>query len=648
LLAIDQTSLNVTEFQIDLKEHSSRNIEWVDLNEANILSSNEKRTRKSTSRYAQIVWENEEMRKFSSFHATFMTEILTKSAYVNQSDQSDQLSSNRSHISNLSRSSAHWRAMLRHSHAKNFRKAAQVEYETIENRDIWQIIDRSKNENQQIISLKWIFIYKTDSNDCLTKYKVRIVIRDDLQIIDSQNVYAITLTSKMFRVLMILIAAFNLKSRQLNTINAFLNAHNDELIYCQMSDDYRLDEKVIKIIRALYEQRKSSLLWLRMLTIKCLEMKMRLISEKSCLFMKNDIFMFFYVNDIVFALKIDRQHEAEILINKLKDIFEMRDLNTLKLFLSVRIIQRSDVIYLVQDAYVEKLIKEYEISINQKTSSISLSYQSLISYESEIDLNRVYVYKQKVRSICYSVIINRSDMIKAALKLVKFLINFDLYHLIAIDYCIRYMHSIRYLTIKFDVVKEEELIIQIDINSNAINQISKQVVETSVNAFFANEQDRRWDKSYTFKLFDNLINGVARKQFTISTSIIEAELLTMLHADKEFIWWIHLFEKLSFNFDQKMIIYNDNLQIIRLLTSEIAKMNIKLRHVNIAQCWLRQSIQQEKIEVEYLTTAHMMINEMIKLLSFQRHKQFIQQLRLMNVCHEIWLLIILKIAKAVY
>jgi hypothetical protein len=47
------------------------------------------------------------MRKFSSFHAAFMTEILTKSAYVNQSDQLnfDQLSSNRSHISNLSSSS---------------------------------------------------------------------------------------------------------------------------------------------------------------------------------------------------------------------------------------------------------------------------------------------------------------------------------------------------------------------------------------------------------------------------------------------------------------------------------------------------------------------------------------------------------------
>jgi hypothetical protein len=42
-------------------------------------------------------------------------------------------------------------------------------------------------------------------------------------------------------------------------------------------------------------------------------------------------------------------------------------------------------------------------------------------------------------------------------------------------------------------------------------------------------------------------------------------------------------------------------------------------------------VQQGKIGVGYLPTAHMMTDEMIKLLSSQRHKQFIQQLRLMNV-----------------
>jgi hypothetical protein len=55
LLAIDQTSLDVTKIQIDLKNQSRRDIESVDLNEANILSNDQKRTRKLTSRYAQIV-----------------------------------------------------------------------------------------------------------------------------------------------------------------------------------------------------------------------------------------------------------------------------------------------------------------------------------------------------------------------------------------------------------------------------------------------------------------------------------------------------------------------------------------------------------------------------------------------------------------
>jgi hypothetical protein len=57
LLAIDQTSLDVTKIQISLKEFqsSNRNIESADLNEANILSDDQKRTRKLISRYVQIV-----------------------------------------------------------------------------------------------------------------------------------------------------------------------------------------------------------------------------------------------------------------------------------------------------------------------------------------------------------------------------------------------------------------------------------------------------------------------------------------------------------------------------------------------------------------------------------------------------------------
>jgi hypothetical protein len=64
------------------------------------------------------------------------------------------------------------------------------------------------------------------------------MIRNDLQNADSQNVYAATLASKIFRMFMTLMTNYNLKTRQLIAINAFLNTHNDELVYCQMFDDY--------------------------------------------------------------------------------------------------------------------------------------------------------------------------------------------------------------------------------------------------------------------------------------------------------------------------------------------------------------------------------------------------------------------------
>jgi hypothetical protein len=97
-------------------------------------------------------------------------------------------------------------------------------------------------------------------------------------------------------------------------------------------------------------------------------------------------------------------------------------------------------------------LKKYEISINQKTS-ILLSYQSLISYENDVNSDRVHVYKQKVKSICYFVIIIRLNMIKIAFKLIEFFINSDFYHLMIVDHCTRYLYVSRYLTIKFDISK---------------------------------------------------------------------------------------------------------------------------------------------------------------------------------------------------
>jgi hypothetical protein len=116
----------------------------------------------------------------------------------------------------------------------------------------------------------------------------------------------------------------------------------------------------------------------------------------------------------------------------------------------------------------------------------------------------------------------------------------------------------------------------------------KQIFEKTIDAFFANDLNRKNAEEYIFKLFDDMIDWVVKKQFIVSIFIIEAKLLSMLHVDKKLIWWIHFFQKLKFDSNQKIMIYNDNLQMIRFLISEIFKIETKFRHVDIAQCWLKQ------------------------------------------------------------
>ncbi len=337
--------------------------------------------------------------------------------------------------------------------------------------------------------------------------------------------------------------------------------------------------------------------------------------------------MFFYVNDIVFAYRTNRKRVAESYIARLKDIFEMRDMKSIKFFLKIRIIQ-IDSIFLVQDTYIDKLVKNYAININFIASSISLSmkFDDIKSFDEDVDQSRIHEYRKKMRSVCYSAVISRSDIVKVVSKLAEHLINFESIYLAAVNHLIRYLYETKHLTIKFDVSKDEELI-----ENNQANE--KHVFEATADAAFANEKERRSVEDYIFKLFEELIDWATKKQTTVSTSITEIELLIMLHVDKKFIWWLNLFKKIEFSSDHQMTLYNNNLQTIRLLISKIAKVDTKLRHVDVAQCWLREFVQRDILKMNYLLTTKMTTDEMTKILSSQKHKKFIKQLSLMNIKH---------------
>ena len=587
LIETDQISLNVIENKFEKKLLSA------DLNTINIIEK--KRIRRLNFKYANAAWTDFiEMKKSKFFvnHATFFAAFMTETNRINM---------NQFYFNNLSDSSFNWRTMLKHFHINEFFETAKIEYSVLKIRKTWIIIDKSDSQVINFVSLKWIFTYKINENDYFSKYKTRLIIRNDFQEFDIQNVYAVTLTIKIFKFLMTLTIAFDFRIHQLNTVNVFFNAQNDDLIYCFLSDDYRKSEKIMKIMRVLYDQKKSSLLWLKTLILKCIKFKLYQIFEKSCFFINNDeIIFFYYVDDIVIAYRTDRANQMHNYIKRFKNVFEIKDFEEVKFFLKIKIIKNfnQNTVAIAQNVYMKKLIKKYNIDVAIKTS-FSLLSNDLIKYEGEIYFVRLHIYRKKIESIFYSIVIIRSDIAKIAFKLSEFLINSDSNHFAAADQCIRYLHATKFLEIQYSASTfENQLSLQIENEEFIVSRIFKAIADVS----YANYSDRKSDENYTFRLFDDFIDWAIKKKIIVIIFITEIKLLSLLHAKKEFLWWSNLFSKLKFNINHDFIIFNDNRQIIRLLISKISRIETKLRHINIAQCWLRQEIEKGRLMIEYIFT----------------------------------------------
>jgi hypothetical protein len=143
----------------------SRNINFR-IDEINIVKK--KRVRRSSKDFANTTWTSEKMTRILAFHTTMMIVFNTKaSKFVIKTTSSSKF-----HISNLSKSSLHWKIMLRHSHAEEFLKAAQKKYDVIETKRMWKIVN--KRNDYKLISLKWRFIYKSNFDDFLFKYKAAL------------------------------------------------------------------------------------------------------------------------------------------------------------------------------------------------------------------------------------------------------------------------------------------------------------------------------------------------------------------------------------------------------------------------------------------------------------------------------------------
>ncbi|KAF7566661.1 hypothetical protein PtrM4_149810 [Pyrenophora tritici-repentis] len=495
-----------------------------------------------------------------------------------------------------------------------FKEAEKTHLQSHQQMKSWTEVQASpvKRAGHQILDCMWVYTYKLDKHHRLIKCKARLVVRGDQQRnITSQDTYAATLAGRSFRMLMAIAAKYDLELKQYDVTNAFVHAAIDREIYMRMPKGYQKPGTLLKVRKALYGLRISPLLWQKEFTATLASIGFQQIPQEPCCMIKDGVIIFFYVDDIIVAYHSKQESEAMKAINRIQEKYACTGGDNLQWFLGVEVMRnrKQKTIQLSQAAYADKisqLASRQDIRHDTPMSGMELRPRSDLAEPSEI--NR---YQRKIGSLLFAAVTTRPDIAFATSRLARFLVNPSTEHQDAADRVLLYLK------------KTESLALELGRGDG---------LEVASDASFAdNTLDRKSSQGYAIKLFGGLIAWRASKQDTVTTSTTEAELLALSQVAKEAIFTSRLLKELQVNLSNPIItIKCDNTQTIRLVNEDVAKLQTKLRHVDIHNHWLRQEVTRKTIKVEYVPSDNMIADGFTKSLPANKWASFLDQLGLVK------------------
>jgi hypothetical protein len=469
-----------------------------------------------------------------------------------------------------------------------------------------------KLTGHQILDCMWVYTYKLDKDHCLIKCKARLVVRGDQQRnITSQDTYAATLASRTFRLMMAIAAHNDLELKQFDVTNAFVHAAMDREVYMRMPIGYRKPGTILRVHKALYGLRISPLLWQKHFTSTLKAFGFRSVPHEPCCMIKEGVFIFFYVDDIILAYDKQKEHLAQQTIDHLRSKYTITGGNDLHWFLGMEVIRHRHQrkILLSQAAYSEKISRladKTDVRHDTPMAMVELRPRDGLASASEINK-----YQRKIGSLLFAAVTTRPDIAFATSRLARFLMNPGPLHQDAADRVLLYLYDTRLRSLELG-------------GGNCL--------EVASDASFAdNTLDRKSSQGYIIKLFGGLIAWKANKQDTVTTSTTEAELLALSQVAKEAIFTSRLLRELDVKLPDSTITINcDNTQTISLINKEISKLQTKLRHVDIHNHWLRQEVARGVIRVEYVNSSDMLAAGFTKALPEKKWPVFLKQLGLVE------------------
>jgi hypothetical protein len=211
---------------------------------------------------------------------------------------------------------------------------------------------------------KWIYKIKRKKHDEILRYKTWWMIRDFEQIkkLNYTETFVSMIKSMNYKMMYVIIVINDWEIEQMNVKIVFLydKIHENVFVVQFTSFEQKINQ-ICKLNKALYNLKQFSKIWFETLIKFFFFLDYVFLNVEFNVFMKNDIMIIIYVNDLIFT-----KHNFAIIFwlkNSFNDWFDMSSFNSCIYYFDMMIFRnwRYKLLILNQSVYVEQMLRNHEI-----------------------------------------------------------------------------------------------------------------------------------------------------------------------------------------------------------------------------------------------------------------------------------------------
>jgi hypothetical protein len=521
-----------------------------------------------------------------------------------------------SYLSTTEQDTLNFRQMLQDHDRPKFETGMQDEISALLKSDLFDIVPtNTMPPGTKAVSAIWSFKRKRLPDWSISKWKARVCPHGGQQVhgINFWDTYAPVVQWSTVRLVLILSSLCELKSKQIDYVQAYTQAPIDCEIYMNVPNGFQAIDgtlkfvnglrtkglnngHVLKLKRNMYGLRQGGHSWYIKLSNGLLKRGFTQSKVDKCLFLRHDCILVVYVDDY---LLFSRETKIiDDIITSLRSEFVLTVEGDAGAFLGIDIKRNSEGhIELTQPGIIQKIIAEcgLEDNSNQHDTPSTTTILQRDEYGPPRELK--WHYRRMIGMLNYLSATSRPDIAYAVHQCARFSINPKRCHEIAVRRIVRYLKGTptQGLTLRPSEDKNLNCYVDADFTGNWTKDTSHD--PNSVKS----------RTGYVICFANCPVLWASKLQSEIALSTTEAEYIALSQAMRELIPMQSILKEISEM--TKFIIgdtiahctvFEDNQGCIDLIHSP--KINPRTRHISIKYHHFREHVRAGHLRIQWIST----------------------------------------------